>query len=305
MNIRDLDSKGMSELRTLAKEAGIFARRDWKKEDFIKALSGKTGKLPKAIKPVKKTRSLKTPEVKKISSAKRSTVSDSVKKTASKKTLSQHLSNSGKPRKSLKIRPESTASVPLRHKATVAGQSPVVKKSGKDSIPDEIKQWRPRTVSTVKKLVVPDDKSAVDARAAGYGKERIVAMAVTPAKLYTYWEIPPRAVFMRRGSFNIRVTNVDSGESFFMPVSGRIDEVFINVQPDGCYKVEIGLINKKGEFELIVQSPEVFTAPIQPSSVKTRRGGVDVHDAAHAGIPGAVEEFPFEFFQTGETASSY
>jgi hypothetical protein len=301
MKIKDLDSKGMSELRTLAKEAGITARRDWGKEDFIKALSGKTGRLPKAIKPVKKTRPPKTPDVKKTSSAKRNTVSDSVKKTAPKKTLSKHLSTAVRLRKSLKTAPLT----PAESAATVSGRGPVVKTSGKHSIPDEIKQWKPRVVSTVKKLVVPEDKSAVDARAAGYGKERIVAMAVTPEKLYTYWEIPTKAVSTRRGSFNIRVTNVDSGESFFMPVSGRIDEVFINVQPDGCYKVEIGLINKKGEFELIVQSPEVFTARVQPSSVRTRKGGVDVRDAAYAGIPEAVEEFPAEFFQTGETASSY
>src|SRR5208337_3021029 len=81
-----------------------------------------------------------------------------------------------------------------------------------------------------------------------YFGDKIVSMQVTPRRIYVYWEVPEDRLVKYKGSLNLKVLDVNANNFFYAPVSGRIGESFININPDSDYAVEIGIIDSKGEF---------------------------------------------------------
>lgn len=128
---------------------------------------------------------------------------------------------------------------------------------------------------------------------AGYGENKLASIPVTPTQVYTYWEITEDTLSQYSGSLNLKVINTNTKAFFYMPISERIGEQFINVRPAGEYTVEIGVINYKGEFVRILKSIPVETpvadiAPVETTDTTQVVGGL-----------------PEEFFKIPESISSY
>src|SRR5208283_5274292 len=88
---------------------------------------------------------------------------------------------------------------------------------------------------------------------AEYFVDKIVSMQVTPRRIYVYWEVPEDRLVKYKGSLNLKVLDVNANHFFYAPVSGRIGESFININPDSNYAVELGVIDSKGEFVNIIR----------------------------------------------------
>ncbi|HEX8949367.1 MAG TPA: DUF4912 domain-containing protein [Dissulfurispiraceae bacterium] len=127
-----------------------------------------------------------------------------------------------------------------------------------------------------------------------YEGDKVVSMPVTPRRLYVYWEISEETMAGRKGSFNIKITDIRANSFFYMPISERIGEYFITVSPEGEYAIEVGLISRKGEFVNLAQlqqpgQPAVPVGEAAGNSEKTEEGG----------------RLPEEFFEPPESITSY
>ena len=385
MGNRDLKAKSISELRAMAKKAGIAAKREWGKEDFIKALSKKdlkskpgkpAPKKPKAKKtapkkpPVKKAAKpapkAAKPEPKAKTTAKPKTVAKPAK-PSTRKPLSkaaQKPASKPKPLDQLTVAELRSLAGELRIPlAGISRKADIMKAIGAPAARKEIKlipkekperairksSPKPKAASAEKTAARPasipapaEEKKveparpvpplkerpaakgmpkAAEEKAASvapappaqrekipivvepfpepkshhveYDGDKVVSMPVTPRRLYVYWEISEETMAGKKGSFNIKITDIRVNSFFYMPISERIGEYFINVSPEGEYSIEVGLINHKGEFVNLAQLQQ----PEQPA----------VPAGETPGEPKKAEEsgLPEEFFETPESIASY
>ena len=323
-------AKDIAELRTIAKKAGIIAKRTWKKEDFVKALSDKASlkKAPKtqtakAAKPKTAAKKTATPkQVKKKTSAKKAvpakkapskakTTSKPAKKTAIKKVKA-----------TAEKRPLKKIALKQKGKAVIKAAKTTTKKHVPQRAATKPSREAAAVITTAKKSVkkiaaiaTKPDKALIKApkqslRAedsptpAGQSRNKIVSMSVTPKRIYVYWEISGPAISKHRGSLNLKVTASPQNVSFYLPVSERIGEHFINVSPGKGYTIEIGVINLKGKFEKISQSQPVTTpvATVQSREIPCISGPFG---SAKSSDSGETERLPDEFFEIPESVSQY
>lgn len=105
-----------------------------------------------------------------------------------------------------------------------------------------------------------------------YGDNHIYVLIRDPYWLYTYWEIRPeiqeKALAALGGSWDrvrsvLRVydtTDNKAKPSFFdITLAGMADDWYVEVQPNHCYVIEIGLLHRDGRFLALARSNEVTT----------------------------------------------
>ena len=259
MEKQDLGEKTVRELRTMAKRAGIAVKGDWKKEDLVKVLSLKNKSAAKSTKPA-----------------------STAKKTPSGKT-------------------EDKKSI-----ARKAAGPQVIKKSVKKT-----RTAKPKSISRkvpAKKTPLADFTSAAVKPPPGlvlaplpaeYFGDKIVSMQVTPRRIYVYWEVPEGRLMKYKGSLNLKVLDVNANYFFYTPVSGRIGESFININPDSDYAVEIGIIDSKGEFVNIIQPESTAFA-----GVRSEMPACEQPEMTGPEQKGEVA-LPEEFFEIPGPVSSY
>ncbi|MGO9014865.1 MAG: DUF4912 domain-containing protein [Dissulfurispiraceae bacterium] len=124
---------------------------------------------------------------------------------------------------------------------------------------------------------------------AEYSGDKIVSMQVNPGRIYVYWEVAEDRLVKYKGSLNLKVVDTKDNYFFYTPVSGRIGESFININPDSDYAVEIGVIDYKGEFVNIMQ-PE-STAVTEVYSETPASGQSEMTGHAQRGEVALPEEF--------------
>ncbi|HXW68536.1 MAG TPA: DUF4912 domain-containing protein [Dissulfurispiraceae bacterium] len=214
-----LGEKTVRELRTMAKRSGIAVKEYWHKDDLVKALSLEKKSEAKPVKPVKKTKQVKT--ARKNPSG----------KTLDKKSIPRNAAGSRLIKKSLK-------------KTQTAKQKSVSLKAPPKKSP--LTDFVPETVKPSPEMLTP--------LPAEYGGDKIVSMQVTPKRIYVYWEVPEDRLVKYKGSLNLKVLDMKEKNFFYMPVSGRVGEAFIDISPDSDFAVEIGIIDSKGEFVNIIQT---------------------------------------------------
>ena len=323
MNSQDLRAKSVSVLRAMAGKAGITVKKDWKKKDLIKALTAKETK--KTAKPAGKPAAKGKAPAKKRAAVKPAAQSAPRRKAGAKKALPKKTAAArgkapaAKPMEQLTI-------AELRKLAGELGISLTGKtrksdiiaafrraKTGKDIPPEPVRrkpaakkekpgpEKKPGAPPAEKKktVAVPGGVSPQAAEAApasepptaGYDGDRVMSMPVTPRRLYVYWELSEDTVARYRGSLNLKVLDVKTNAFFYVPISERIGESFINVSPEGEYAIEVGVINYDGEFINLVQlmPAEIPGAGDEGESVPPEEGG----------------GLPEEFFRIPGTASSY
>ncbi len=143
---------------------------------------------------------------------------------------------------------------------------------------------------------------------AEYGGDKIVSMQVTPGRIYVYWAVSEERLVKYKGSLNLKVLDMKGKNFFYAPVSGRIGESFININPDSDYAVEIGVIDYKGEFVHIMQTAS--TAVIKVHSEMQAEGPPgEIPACEQPEMTGPAQKgevaLPEEFFEVPEPVSSY
>lgn len=144
----------------------------------------------------------------------------------------------------------------------------------------------------------------------GYGEDKVVSMPVSPRRIYVYWEVPEDRLEKFKGSLNLKISDVKTNSFFYTPVSGRLGESFININPESDCTVELGVIDLSGRFVNVVQSPEAsgMKAPASGSSpgsaMSTKEPLTCEHQPGDNG-PGGETALPDEFFEMPEPVSSY
>lgn len=144
----------------------------------------------------------------------------------------------------------------------------------------------------------------------GYGEDKVVSMTVSPRRIYVYWEVPEDRLEKFKGSLNLKVSDVKTDSFFYTPVSGRLGESFININPESDCTVELGVIDLRGQFVNVVQRPEALgmKAPASESSpwaaLSTKEPPACEHQSGNDG-PGGETALPDEFFEMPEPVSSY
>ena len=269
---QDLRAKTIQELRKMAKRKGIAARREWKKEDFVKALSPQKKSASRPLKSVKRKSAKKTV-------AGKATVSKTVKKTAIRRTAK---------------------SAPPKRPAAVS--TPTVSRPGMQTKKRTVVAGRPVPPSARPR------RELLPPLPAEYDDDRIVTMPVTPGRLYVYWEIPQDRLAEVKGSLNLRAHDMKTNSFFYTPVSDRVGESFININPGSNYSIEIGIINNEGEF-VNVSQPGAAAAPEGLTGAPERLD--EPHDFSEAPQSPEMTEppqeraLPEEFFETPGPVSSY
>src|SRR5208337_3349381 len=134
---------------------------------------------------------------------------------------------------------------------------------------------------------------------AEYGRDKIVSMQVTPGRIYVYWEVAEERLVKYKGGLNLKLLDMKENCFFYAPVSGRIGESFININPDSDYAVEIGIIDSKGEFVNIIQPESTAFA-----EVRSEIPACEQPEMTGPGQKGGVA-LPEELFEIPGTVSSY
>lgn len=236
-----LQAKTIQALRKMAKNKGIAARREWKKKDFVKALSPKKAA---GSRPAK-----------------------SAERKPAKKTI---------------VRKQAVSRAAKKRAATAGRPVPPAVKPPIKTLPPLPSEYR--------------------------NDDRIVSMPVTPARLYVYWEIPQNRLAALSGSLNLRARDVKTDSFFYTPVSDRIGESFININPGVNYSIEIGIINNRGEF-VNVSRPEPAAAPEaltgMPGRPQEPRDFSEVRQSPEIAEPAQERALPEEYFETQGPVSSY
>ncbi|MBF0328212.1 MAG: DUF4912 domain-containing protein [Nitrospirae bacterium] len=231
MTKKEIAEKDIKELRSLAKEAGISAKKGWTKNDFAEAISKKSSK------PSEKKKA-------KVASAKKKAVvpSKKVKPKAKKEE------KKSKPSKSAALK-----------KTAIERKTPAQKKKAPPEKSKAEISKKPAVKKINKKSLAKQDENIV------------MVMTVSPERIYAYWEISEESFAKHEGDLNLKVIDIKSDESFLVPISDRVDEHFIAVKPGGFYVVEVGVVAKNGLFSPIESSPRPhlpghFSEPMESSS---------------------------------------
>jgi hypothetical protein len=265
---QNLTEKTVRELRTMVNRAGVAAKGDSKKEDYKKAASPK--KKPAANPPKK----VKTPRTaKKGPAGKISAKSGKAYKTAAGSAVKKSAKKApGKKAKS------GSSKKPLKKNAVTPSRTAGLKSPPELALPP-----------------IPDE----------YRDYRIVSMPVTPRRVYVYWEIPEDKLEKYKGSLNLRVSDLKTNSFFYVPVSGRIGESFIDINPDSDYTIAIGVIDNKGEFVDIIKRES--TATEKNAVIPTEGYPEEIRSGEHIEKPERAKEkgLPEEFFVMPEPVSSY
>ena len=156
--------------------------------------------------------------------------------------------------------------------------------------------------------VKPPPELALPPLPAEYFGDKIVSMQVTPGRIYVYWEVPEDRLVKYKGSLNLKVLDVKANYFFYTPVSGRIGESFISINPDSDYAVEIGIIDSKGEFVNIIQPESTSVAETHSEmSGEGPHGEIPAREWGEMTGPAQKGEaaLPEEFFEIPEPVSSY
>ncbi|TAN42872.1 MAG: DUF4912 domain-containing protein [Nitrospirae bacterium] len=243
MTKKELAEKDIKELRSLAKKAGITAKRDWTKTTFAEAL------FRKSAKPAAKKTTKKIVDKKKAP--------DRAKKTKPKNGPKTRPKAKPETKKDGKKSKTSVTKKTTTKKAPEPRKKKVVRKELKPAI-----SKRPAVKKTTKKSLPKRDENIV------------MVMTVSPERIYAYWEISEESFSKHEGSLYLKVIDIKSKDSFLVPVSDRVDEHFIAVRPGGFYVVEIGAVGKNGFFSAIESSPRPqlpahFTSPTGTSSISS------------------------------------
>jgi hypothetical protein len=106
---------------------------------------------------------------------------------------------------------------------------------------------------------------------AGYGDDRIVALVRDPRALFAYWEVAGGAYERARAErgeaalagavWVLRVTRVNDGQFFDIPVSPGAGNWYLHVEPASRYQVKIGLVLASGQFVELAASDVISTPP--------------------------------------------
>ncbi|MBZ0156007.1 MAG: DUF4912 domain-containing protein [Alphaproteobacteria bacterium] len=268
MKKRDLAAKGMAELRVLAREMGIKAGRSWKKEDFVKALTGKkvpAKKVPEKKVPARVTSAKGRPSGRPPGKPP-AVQGPPVESPAPEKGLAEKEAVAAESRTSL----ERMTMGELR---SLARERKIPLKRGykKADILALIVKEEERKAREVPPPAPPSLPSE-------YREDKVVTMAVTPKRLYLYWEVTENTLAGQPGSLNLKIINTVTGDAFYLPISERVGEYFVSVSPGYAYTAEIGVIDRTGEFTALVtergaalppKSREV--AEVSPAAVPAER----------------------------------
>jgi hypothetical protein len=141
-------------------------------------------------------------------------------------------------------------------------------------------------------------------------------MTVTPKRLYVYWEVSGEIMAQHSGNLNLKVIATKTGKPFYLPISERIGEYFITVNPDTEYVAEVGVIDKKGEFVAMAMTRHEESRASMTAQSRPEIAQPDTNRALNTGIPSpsvageqpaikhAGESLPDEFFGIPEMVSS-
>lgn len=304
---QDLSAKSISELRSAAKSAGIAAERNWNKADFIKAIAKKTETKKKTAKAAPKKTKRTAAASPKAAPGKKPALKTAavtgkvsrVKKPAAKKTTSKERGE----KVALEAAPRPAA---MSKKASPVSPKPAVKRA-KTTL-------RPKPISRELQPPAEEEPRPLPVE---YGEDRIVTMTVTPKRLYVYWEVSGETMARHRGNLNLKVFDTKSGEPFYLPLSERIGEYFITVNPDTAYVAEVGVINEKGEFAAMAspryETPHAAMPDPDPISIDSdprgarmipAAGGTAVLSSPLTSAPAGDENLPDEFFALPGSLSS-
>ncbi len=271
---RDLGEKTVRELRTMAKRAGIAVKRDWKKEDLVKVLSSKKKSAAKPAKPTKKAKpgkpAKKTPS----------------RKTGDKKSSAHKAAGDRARKKSVK-------------KTQAAKQKSVSRKITPKKTP---------LTGFSTAAVQPPPELVLTPLPAEYGRDKILSMQVTPGRIYVYWEVAEESLVKYKGGLNLKLQDMKENCFFYAPVSGRIGESFVNINPDSDYAVELGVIDSRGEFVNIIQQGPTAVAEVHHGMPDEGPTG-EIPACERPEITGTAQKgepaLPEEFFEMPEPVSSY
>jgi len=145
---------------------------------------------------------------------------------------------------------------------------------------------------------------------AEYGQDKVVSMQVSPGRVYVYWEVPEDKLAKYKGSLNLKVSDVKTNSFFYAPVSGRLGESFVNVDPASDCIIKLGVINFGGEFMDIMQQ-QSETSEIHTASSASHSPGDELKkytsSVEQTGNTRKVSKkaLPEEFFEMPEPVSSY
>jgi hypothetical protein len=254
MNEETLKKKTIAELRTLAKQKSIPLRSTLRKTDLIRLI------LEEA--ETKKTGIKKAAQVK-------------IKKEAPRETIGPTSPTKGLLMTEEKLKRKTIAelrhlakarSIPLRSSLRKADLIRLLLEGAGKEKEDRVERPRPQAV------VHPAPPAGPYADLpAGYGVNRIAAMARDPAWIYAYWEITPdglaggrRRVGDGEAKLTLRVGDLTEGmerASFFdIEVYHRIGNWYIEVGRGGrTFVVEIGVKSRAGEFSALSRSNPTTT----------------------------------------------
>jgi len=126
-------------------------------------------------------------------------------------------------------------------------------------------------------------------------QDKMVSMPVSPRRVYVYWEIPEDKIVQYKGSLNLKISDVKTKAFFYVPISGRIGETFVNVNPGSDFTMEIGVINSKGQFVDIISHDSGKT--VAPPAVNNMLSGSGTESSGAEGLPE-------EFFEIPDSVSS-
>ena len=106
---------------------------------------------------------------------------------------------------------------------------------------------------------------------AGYGEDLLVALVRDPRALFVYWEVSSGGIERIRAErgesalagavWVLRVTRVDNGQFFDVPMDPAAGNWYLSVEPAGRYQVKVGLVLASGSFVELAASAVVATPP--------------------------------------------
>jgi hypothetical protein len=251
MDEETLKKKTVAELRALAKKKSMPLRSKMVKAELIALILGKAGATKGGVKPA-----------------------GQVKKEAPRKTAGPSIQPKDRMDEAM-LKTKTIAELRQLAKARSIPLRPTLRKTDlvrlllENSGPEEeVRVETPMPRAEVRPA--PPAEPYADLPA-GYGVNRIVAVARDPAWIYTYWEITPdglaegkRRVGDGEAKLTLRVGDLTDGEervsSFDVEIYHRIGNWYIEVGRGGrTFVVEIGMKSRAGAFAALARSNQTTT----------------------------------------------
>jgi len=106
---------------------------------------------------------------------------------------------------------------------------------------------------------------------AGYGEDRVAVLVRDPRAIFAYWEVSGGGIERIRAErgesalagavWVLRVTRLDDGQFFDVPVSPSAGNWYLSAEPARRYQVKVGLVLASGSFAELASSAVVATPP--------------------------------------------